>query len=95
MLARSHSTTVRVRSRGQRVNPERAREVRAAVEALPADQRRVVVLRFRLGLATGEIAKAIEGSEETVKRLTFQALTSLHQRLGSTAPDTPPCREEF
>jgi len=65
---------------------ETADRVRAAVAALPADQRQAVVLRFGGGLRNGEIAEIMGRSEGAVKLLTFRALTTLRKRFGAPLP---------
>lgn len=67
---------------------QRARdaEVRAAVAALPDDQREAVVLRFSGDLRNREIARIMDRSEGAVKLLTFRAMTSLRKRLGAPLP---------
>jgi RNA polymerase sigma-70 factor (ECF subfamily) len=52
------------------------------VEALPSEQRRVVVLRFVEQKSIKEVARAVRKSEGAVKQLQFRALTSLRSRLG-------------
>jgi RNA polymerase sigma-70 factor, ECF subfamily len=51
------------------------------VEALPAEQRRVVVLRFVAQKSIKEVASEIRKSEGAVKQLQFRALSSLRQRM--------------
>ncbi len=65
---------------------DRAATVRAAVAALPADQRQAVVLRFGGELRNREIAEIMQRSEGAVKLLTFRALTNLRRRLGAPLP---------
>ena len=66
---------------------DRADAVRAAVAALPHDQRQAILLRFRGDLRNREIAEILGRSEGAVKLLTFRALTALRRRLG--APGRP------
>lgn len=54
------------------------------VDALPADQRRVIVLRFAEQRSLREIADALGRSEGAVKQLQFRALAMLRLRLGET-----------
>ncbi len=61
-------------------------EVRAAVAALPTDQKQAVLLRCGAGLRNREIADVMERSEGAVKLLTFRAVTSLRKRLGAPLP---------
>ena len=65
---------------------EREDEVRAAVAALPADQRQAVLLRFGGDLRNREIADVMGRSEGAVKLLTFRAMTSLRRQLGAPLP---------
>lgn len=65
---------------------DRAAEVRAAVAALPQDQRQAIVLRFGGDLRNREIADIMGRSEGAVKLLTFRALTALRRRLGAPLP---------
>jgi RNA polymerase sigma-70 factor (ECF subfamily) len=54
------------------------------VDALPSEQRRVIVLRFAEHRSIREIATAIEKSEGAVKQLQFRALATLRMRLGES-----------
>lgn len=71
---------------------DRAAEVRAAVAALPADQRQAVLLRFGGELRNREIAELMGRSEGAVKLLTFRAVTTLRRRLGAPLPAERPSR---
>jgi RNA polymerase sigma-70 factor (ECF subfamily) len=51
------------------------------VDTLPAEQRRVVVLRFVEEKSIKEVAQEIRKSEGAVKQLQFRALTSLRARM--------------
>jgi RNA polymerase sigma-70 factor, ECF subfamily len=64
----------------------RADEVRAAVAALPDDQREAVLLRFGGDLRNREIAEVMGRSEGAVKLLTFRAITALRKQLGAPLP---------
>ncbi|HVL53401.1 MAG TPA: sigma-70 family RNA polymerase sigma factor [Candidatus Limnocylindrales bacterium] len=71
------------------VEPERVvalREVRrelvAAIERLPRDQRDVVMLRFFAGRSIRETGELLGRSEGAVKQLQFRALASLRRRAG-------------
>jgi len=66
---------------------DRAEEVRAAVRALPDDQRQAVALRFAAEMRNREIAEIMGRSEGAVKLLTFRALTTLRKRFGAPLPD--------
>jgi RNA polymerase sigma factor (sigma-70 family) len=58
------------------------------VSDLPADQRRVVVMRFAQEQSLRDIAKHLGRSEGAVKQLQFRALVNLRAQLevGSTKP---------
>jgi RNA polymerase sigma-70 factor (ECF subfamily) len=51
------------------------------VDTLPAEQRRVVVLRFVEQKSIKEVAREIRKTEGAVKQLQFRALSSLRSRL--------------
>jgi len=51
------------------------------VDTLPAEQRRVVVLRFVEQRSIKEVAREIRKTEGAVKQLQFRALTSLRARM--------------
>jgi RNA polymerase sigma-70 factor (ECF subfamily) len=51
------------------------------VETLPAEQRRVVVLRFVEEKSIKEVAREIRKTEGAVKQLQFRALSSLRARM--------------
>ena len=51
------------------------------VDALPAEQRRVVVLRFAEQKSIKEVAQEIRKTEGAVKQLQFRALTALRARM--------------
>jgi len=52
------------------------------VDRLPADQRRVVVMRFGEGRSIREVAQQLERSEGAVKQLQWRALQTLRAELG-------------
>ena len=54
------------------------------VDELPADQGRVIVMRFAEEKSIREIASEIQRSEGAVKQLQFRGLQSLRARLGET-----------
>jgi RNA polymerase sigma-70 factor (ECF subfamily) len=60
---------------------ERARLFRS-VDALPAEQRRVILLRFAEERSIREIAATLGRSEGAVKQLQFRGLQTLRSRLG-------------
>jgi RNA polymerase sigma-70 factor (ECF subfamily) len=51
------------------------------VDTLPAEQQRVVVLRFVEQKSIKEVAREIRKTEGAVKQLQFRALTSLRARM--------------
>ena len=51
------------------------------VDSLPAEQRRVVVLRFVEQKSIKEVAKEVRKTEGAVKQLQFRALSSLRARM--------------
>jgi RNA polymerase sigma-70 factor (ECF subfamily) len=51
------------------------------VDALPAEQRRVVVLRFVEQKSIKDVALEIRKTEGAVKQLQFRALSSLRARM--------------
>jgi len=51
------------------------------VDSLPAEQRRVVVLRFAEQKSIKEVAQQIRKTEGAVKQLQFRALTALRARM--------------
>jgi RNA polymerase sigma-70 factor (ECF subfamily) len=61
---------------------ERAERIRAAVDTLPADQKRAVQLRYFDGLSVAETAQRVGRNENATKQLLFRAMTSLRARLG-------------
>jgi RNA polymerase sigma-70 factor (ECF subfamily) len=60
---------------------ERRAALYRAVRALPADQRRVIEMRFAEGRTIAEIAQMLGRSEGAVKQLQFRALGGLRARL--------------
>lgn len=63
---------------------ERRAQLFRLVEALPADQRRVVLDRFVEQRSLREIAQALGRTEGAVKQLQFRALTNLRARMSET-----------
>ncbi|MGH9774962.1 MAG: RNA polymerase sigma factor [Candidatus Acidiferrales bacterium] len=55
-----------------------------AVDELPTEQRRVVVLRFAEENSIREIAQKLRKTEGAVKQLQFRALEYLRERMGQT-----------
>ena len=60
---------------------ERRARLCSAVESLPEDQRKVIVLRFGEEKSIREIASALNRSEGAVKQLQFRGLENLRARL--------------
>lgn len=60
---------------------ERRAALFRAVRDLPADQRRIIEMRFAEGRTIAEIARMLRRSEGAVKQLQFRALERLRARL--------------
>jgi RNA polymerase sigma-70 factor (ECF subfamily) len=60
---------------------ERRATLYRLVDTLPAEQRRVVVLRFVEEKSIKEVAKEVRKTEGAVKQLQFRALSSLRARM--------------
>jgi len=58
-----------------------AEELRLALSELTEEQQQVVLLRFVAGQSTGEVAHALEKTENAVKQMQFRALRSLGRLL--------------
>jgi len=67
--------------RDEHERAERRASLYRAVRELPADQRRVIEMRFAEDRNIAEIARALGRSEGAVKQLQFRALGSLRARL--------------
>lgn len=67
------------------VHEVKLREVRQAIEALPAKQRAAVLMHKYEGLDYGQIAGVLSCSESAVKSLLFRAYESLRGRLAHMA----------
>jgi RNA polymerase sigma-70 factor, ECF subfamily len=63
------------------VHEVKLREVRQAVEALPAKQRAAVLMHKYEGLDYAQIASVLDCSESALKSLLFRAYESLRGRL--------------
>ncbi|MGO9275581.1 MAG: RNA polymerase sigma factor [Terriglobia bacterium] len=63
---------------------EQRAQVFRLVDGLPADQRRVIVMRFAEEKSIREIAQELGRSEGAVKQLQFRALEKLRKRLART-----------
>ena len=60
---------------------ERRARIFSAVESLPQDQRKVILLRFGEEKTIREVASALNRSEGAVKQLQFRGLENLRTRL--------------
>ena len=60
---------------------ERGGKLRALLEALPAEQREVVLLRFAAELSAGEVGEVMGRKPNAVRQLQFRALESLRRRM--------------
>jgi RNA polymerase sigma-70 factor, ECF subfamily len=58
-----------------------AEAVRAALTELTEEQQHVVLLRFVAGQSTGEVAQALDKTENAIKQMQFRALRSLGRLL--------------
>jgi RNA polymerase sigma-70 factor (ECF subfamily) len=58
-----------------------AEDLRQALSELTEEQQQVVLLRFVAGHSTGEVAHALEKTENAVKQMQFRALRSLGRLL--------------
>lgn len=73
---------VRVADTGHaQMSLERGRDLRHALEELPADQREVLVLRHVVGLSPGEIANTLGKSESSVHGLHHRGRRTLQMSL--------------
>jgi RNA polymerase sigma-70 factor, ECF subfamily len=61
---------------------EQRAQVFRLVKELPADQAKVIEMRFAMGASVRDIAKEIGRSEGAVKQLQYRALQTLRDRLG-------------
>jgi RNA polymerase sigma-70 factor (ECF subfamily) len=59
-----------------------AEDLRAALAELTEEQQQVVLLRFVAGQSTGEVAQALDKSENAIKQMQFRALRSLGRLIG-------------
>jgi RNA polymerase sigma factor (sigma-70 family) len=64
---------------------EDRRQVIAALQALPARRREVLVLRYWLGLTDTEIAEVLGVSRATVSSTAARAIAALARHLGEDA----------
>ena len=63
------------------ISRERSRDLHAALQKLPPEQRDVIVMRFVLGLSPREIAERIGRSEDAVHGLQHRGRTTLRREL--------------
>lgn len=59
-------------------------EIRQAIQSLPDDQKRTLVLRFYSGMTVPQIAEVLQCPEGTVKSRLFHGLRRIRQRIAST-----------
>jgi RNA polymerase sigma-70 factor, ECF subfamily len=69
---------------GQAMAGEQAAAVAQAMERLPADYQRVIVLRYREGRPFAEIAQLMQRSDAAVRKLWFRAIDRLLQELDAS-----------
>lgn len=80
--ARRHNVPAEPESEGkEHESVERCASLYGAVRELPADQRRVIEMRFAEDRSIAEIAQVLGRSEGAVKQLQFRALANLRARL--------------
>jgi len=72
---------IRLSDHGETIRTDRARELRIALEALPADQREVLILRHIAGLSPLEIADALDKTESSVHGLHHRGRKALREKL--------------
>ena len=73
---------------GQAAVRDDARQLRAALQRLPADRQQLVLLKYVAGLSNAEIGQVLGKSEGAVKALLHRTLLSLRQDLsGITGAD--------
>lgn len=70
------------RPEGDLEERERNDEINTAIQALPEEQKQVVILHIIEGLSHGEIARIMNRSEETIRWRLFEARKKLVKRLG-------------
>lgn len=69
----------------QAVSREQAEAIERAIERLPEDYRRVIVLRNQEDRPFDEIARLMERSENAVRKLWFRAIEQLQQELDAAS----------
>ncbi len=60
---------------------ETGKNIQSAIEALPADQREVLILSKYSGLSYDGIARIVNSTPTAVKQKAYRAMQSLRQRL--------------
>jgi RNA polymerase sigma-70 factor (ECF subfamily) len=60
-----------------------AEELRSAIAELTEEQQQVVLLRFVAGQTSGEVAQALDKTENAIKQMQFRALRSLGRLLSA------------
>jgi RNA polymerase sigma-70 factor (ECF subfamily) len=60
-----------------------AEELRSAIAELTEEQRQVILLRFVAGHSPGEVAQAMDKTENAIKQMQFRALRSLGRLLAA------------
>jgi len=68
--------------------------VAVALEALTAEQREAIALRFFAGLSAREAAVAMGKQEGTIRGLQFRAIAALRRQLGIDGPGNGPDRPD-
>jgi RNA polymerase sigma-70 factor, ECF subfamily len=61
-------------------------ELRVALAELTEEQQQVVLLRFVAGQSTGEVAQALDKTENAIKQMQFRALRSLGRLMERRGP---------
>lgn len=67
---------------------ERQTRVQEAIEALPAQEKALLLLRFQAGLSFVEISRALEVPETTIKSRMYKTLERLRLPLAELRPET-------
>lgn len=70
-------------------------ELQSALDALPARQREVIVLRYLLGCSHAQSARVLDCSEPAVRRAHHLALRALARALSATGPRPLGRRREY
>jgi RNA polymerase sigma-70 factor (sigma-E family) len=83
--AKQAGQATQISAEAELMRAEERKQIIAALAALPARRREVLVLRYYLGLSEAEIAKVLGISTGTVKSTAARGLTALAKRLGEEA----------